>query len=148
MSKLWYKILIVILAVLVVAAAAAVIFTIVNPVDPGFTEFYLLDASGSVNEYPKDVHAGDNVTVNAVIINQERRTVDYRLALKVGDDNATTLANLSLTPGEKWQQRVSFVPPKITPEEKIEFLLFKNDQSEAYRELHLWLNVESRTTSP
>ena len=77
MKILWNRVLIITLAVLVIIATAAIIFTFIKPADPGFTEFYLLDASGGVNEYPEDVYIGDNITVIAAVINHERKPANF-----------------------------------------------------------------------
>ncbi|RJQ40554.1 MAG: DUF1616 domain-containing protein [Dehalococcoidia bacterium] len=144
MTKLWNKVLTITLAVLVVSAVVAVIFTFIRPAYQGYTEFYLLDSSGGVYQYPENVYAGDNVSVTITVVNQESEAADYRLAIKLGEDNVITVASLSLAPDEEWRQTVSFIPQRVAPEEKVEFLLYMNGESEPYRKLHLWLNVMKR----
>jgi uncharacterized membrane protein len=43
---------------------------------------------------------------------------------------------------EKWEQSVEFVPTIAGENQKVEFLLFKGDGAEPYRELHLFINIE------
>ncbi|MDD5289565.1 MAG: DUF1616 domain-containing protein, partial [Dehalococcoidales bacterium] len=69
----------------------------------------------------------------------------YTTLFRSSDNETIRTENLSLAPGEKWQNTISFVPKVATPEEKVEFLLFIDGQSEPYRKLHLWLNVKSST---
>ena len=44
---------------------------------------------------------------------------------------------------EKWEETVSFTPARVGDNQKTEFLLYKNEESEPYLEpLHLWVNVK------
>lgn len=133
------------LMLLAVAASAIIFFAVIRPADRGFTEFYLLDAGGGVTGYPEEVHAGDTASITAVVVSHERETTSYQLVIRLGDEKTTVVDTRFVEPDEKWQETINFVPEKVTPEEKVEFLLYKNGQAEPYRKLHLWLNVQSRT---
>lgn len=42
---------------------------------------------------------------------------------------------------EKWEQRVSFTPTRDEPDQKVEFLLYK-DNRQLYQSLHLWIDIK------
>jgi uncharacterized membrane protein len=140
-----HRILSIAILVLLLAAIGAVAFTVIRPAKQGFTEFYLLDAEGGVMDYPEEVYAGDTVSVTLGITSHEATTSSYRITISIGGEKDSLVSALSLEPEEKWQETVSFVPERATSEEKVEFLLYKNGQTEPYCKTHLWLNIKSRT---
>ena len=58
---------------------------------------------------------------------------------RVGGFDFITLAH-----EEEWEQEVSFTPTRAGPDQKVEFLLYKEGVNEPYLRLHLWLDVEGR----
>ena len=140
-----HRILSIAILVLLLATIGAVTFTVIRPAKQGFTEFYLLDAEGGVMDYPEEVYAGDTVTVTLGITSYETTTTSFRITISVGGEKDSLVSTLSLEPEEKWQETVSFVPERVASEEKVEFLLYKNGQTEPYLTLHLWLIVKSKT---
>jgi len=52
------------------------------------------------------------------------------------------VAGITLEHDEGWEDEVSFTPEVAGEEQKVEFLLYKNGETEPYLEpLRLWLNV-------
>ena len=105
------KTLSVILIVAILGALAALGYTVATPGSgEKFTEFYILGAEGKAENYPKEVVVGGEVGVIVGIINQEHKTMSYRLEVRIEGvkDNETELPVLEQ--GEKWQEVVSFIP--------------------------------------
>ena len=49
---------------------------------------------------------------------------------------------VTLEHDEKWEEIVDFTPDRVGDKQKVEFLLYRQGQSEAYRRLHLWVDVQ------
>ena len=46
---------------------------------------------------------------------------------------------------QKWEEIVSFTADRVGDNQKVEFLLYKNGESEPYlKPLHLWINVKEQ----
>ena len=41
----------------------------------------------------------------------------------------------------EWEKIVGFTPNKAEDNQKVEFLLYRHEQSEVYQRLHLWADV-------
>jgi uncharacterized membrane protein len=135
----------------VLVSAATVAYVIINPrPGEGFTEFYLLGPDGTSSGYPTSLNAGDSGQVTVGVVNQEKRTVDYQLAVLL-DGNPLPLQtqeeNIRIGNNERWERTVSFAPEVSGNNMKLQFLLYKDaDLSEPYRELHLWIDVTENGT--
>lgn len=66
------------------------------------------------------------------IINREHNEVSYRLEV----------APIVLKPDEKWEDEVSFTSEVAGEAQMVEFLLYKQEQSNGYRSLYLRVNVK------
>ena len=51
---------------------------------------------------------------------------------------------MTLEPDQKWEEEVRFTPGRIGNRQKIEFLLYRQEQDEVYESLYLWADVENR----
>ena len=46
---------------------------------------------------------------------------------------------------EVWEEKVSFTPSQAGPDQKVEFLLFREGDEEPYRTAYLWIDVTEGT---
>ena len=48
-----------------------------------------------------------------------------------------------LGPGEKWEDKISFTPTKTGDDQKVEFFLYRNEETSPYldKPLRLWVSV-------
>jgi len=106
-----------------------------------FTEFYVLGPEGEAAGYPTEMSVGDEVTVILGIVNHEQATADYRVEIIVVGSKYDEVGLLGLENDEKWEDTVTFSIDKEGNDQKVEFLLFKDEQIEVYRSLHLWIDV-------
>ena len=51
------------------------------------------------------------------------------------------LGPIELYDEEKWESDIGFTPQHAGDNQKVEFSLIKNGESEPYLTLHLWINV-------
>jgi uncharacterized membrane protein len=164
------KSLTLILVVAILGAFGVFGYTIVNPkIDEIFTELYILGLNGKAQDYPTEfimqkgqiigVSYGsqiyDNTTglgeVTLGIVNHEQQKEIYSLRITIADEPATITLDgiqsdqiepIQLQTGEKWEQKVGFAPQHIGDNQKVEFLLYKVDNSTVENSLHLWIDVK------
>ncbi len=140
-KRVIYKILSIILVISIIVSSATLIYILVTP-KPGerFTEFYLLGPNGTTSDYPTDLMIGDEGKVIIGIVNHEHENVAYRLEVNF---NGSLLheEHLLLVKNEKVESPFTFQVKEKGENQKLEFLLYKNQQIEVYRILHLWINV-------
>jgi uncharacterized membrane protein len=105
-----------------------------------FTEFYILGPGGKAEGYPLDLKIGEEKKVILGAVNQEYRSVSYTAEVRI-DGYVVTRLDFKLNHGEKKEQSVSFRVNEPKENLKVEFLLFKNEEGDPYRSLHLWVNV-------
>jgi uncharacterized membrane protein len=108
-----------------------------------FTEFYILGPSGKAEGYPDRVTAGESAEVVLGIINHESQRATYKVSIQAEDQVLSTVGPVALNDGQKWERIMRFRPVKPRNREKVEFLLFKDDNPTPYRHLHLWIKVLS-----
>ena len=109
-----------------------------------FTEFYILPLEGMTTDYPKELKVGAEGIVTVGIVNHEYETVSYRVEVRINEAKNNEIEPIVLENDEEWTQEVSFVPQIAGEKQKLELLLYKNDESEPYLEpLRLWVNVRA-----
>lgn len=135
------KALSVLLALTIVAALGSLVYVIAVPkTGESFTEFYLLDADGQTQNYPRQLVVGDKGQVIVGISNQEQATVTYRVEVSIDGVNNSDTAPLTLAHEEVRELPLDFAPDKPGDNQKVAFLLFKDGSAEAY--LSLFLNID------
>lgn len=128
-----------------------------------FSEFYLLaeekDGELVADDYPTEFVAGESRSLVVGIGNQEHRTTAYTVVVELNrvqiQDNSTQVLDeerlrtfeTRLAHNETWE-RPHTVTPELTGEIlRLTYLLYREEPPEnpttdnAYRELHLWVNV-------
>jgi len=109
-----------------------------------FTEFYILGLLGKAEHYPHELAMGEEGRVIVVIVNQEQEVMAYSLAITIDSVIVNKITDIRLDQGGKWEQQVTFLPTKAGADQKVEFLLHKQN-SETYQTLHLWVDVIGKT---
>ena len=140
------KILSVILVAVILGAIGAIGYVIVAPkVGEGFTEFYILGLEGKAGNYPEEVVVEKEGRVIVGITNREQATVSYRVKIRVGGVEKNEVGPIVLDDGQKWEEVVGFTLDRVGDNQKVEFLLYKDGESETYlKSLRLWIDVKER----
>lgn len=139
----WDRTLSIVLILAVLGAMGTMIYMIVTPqIEDRFTEFYILGPEGKTNDYPSELILEEEGRVNLGIVNREHETVVYRVEVTVGNEKINEVGPVTLNHEEKWEQEVIFAFSRAGLKQKVEFLLYKEGQTEAYRSLHLWIDVK------
>jgi uncharacterized membrane protein len=143
------KALTIILVITIMLSIAALVYVIVTPKQgEKFTEFYILGPGGKAYDYPTSVLAGNKSTVIVGVVNHEYALVNYSMWISL--DNTSILSrNMTLQHNETWEKPVTYVLNKTGDEQKLELLLYKEDNyTGPYRDLHLWVNVSENRSNP
>lgn len=136
------KILTVASVILVVSVGVVGVFLASSQPGERFTEFYILGEEGLADDYPTDLLVGENAEVILGIKNQEHRTENYRVVLNLENDPITSVEDIRLNHGENWEGPLSFSVHEPGENMKLQALLYKGENAEPYRDVHLWLTVE------
>lgn len=136
------KILSVALVGVIILAVGSIYYVSTTPkVGEKFTEFYILGPSGKADAYPRDMKTGEDKEVILGTVNHEYRPVSYTAEVRMDGYVKKRLGPFELKNEEKKEESVSFSVYEPHENLKVEFLLFKDGESDPYRSLHLWVNV-------
>jgi len=136
------KVLSIALVVIIVGTLGTLNYVLANPVEEEFTEFYITGESGRADDYPEELNSGDTGKIVVGIVNHEHRDVFYRLKVKSEEILMEEINPIMLKHEQKWEQEVSITPIEGGEHQEIEFLLYRNEESEPYLEpLYLWINA-------
>lgn len=149
-SKKWFFIgqgglnraLSIILVVAVLGALGALGYLAGAPnVGEKFSEFYILGLDGEASDYPSRLAVGEEGRVVLGIYNREHETVTYRVEVNIDGISNNRIAEITIANEQRWEEVMAFTPERVGDKQKVEFLLFKSEQIQSYRELYLWLDV-------
>jgi uncharacterized membrane protein len=137
------KIITVVLGVMIIGAIGTLGYVASRPRTPEkFTEFYVLNAEGKAENYPRTVIHGQSAEVILGIINHEYETTAYRIEIVIDGESIGQVGPVNLDADETWEQAVTATPKRKGENQKLEFLLYKNTGADVYESLHLWIEVK------
>ncbi|MHB1043813.1 MAG: DUF1616 domain-containing protein [Eubacteriales bacterium] len=144
------KALSVALAAAIIFALGSICYVVTTPkAGEKFTEFYILGPGGKAEGYPREMRAGEEKEVILGVVNHEYRPVTYRVEVRADGRVIRQLGPYGLDHEEKGEETVRFAvggeagtgAPQPRENIKVEFLLFREEDSEPYRSLHIWVNT-------
>lgn len=92
-------------------------------------------------EYPSQLSVGEETSLILGIINREQASFSYRVEIRIDGVIADTVGLISPEANEKREQEITFAPDKPGDKQKVEFLLYKQGQTEAIESLYLLVNA-------
>jgi len=159
----------VLLVASILLAAGSVTYAVAVPKEgEQFTEFYLLTENESGDlvaaGYPTNMTRGQSASLVVGIGNQEHEQVEYTVVVELQrveiTDNATNVTVLDerelrrftvdLAHNETWHNQHTVTPTMTGERLRLQYLLYRGEPpadptvENAYRELHLWVNVSAR----
>jgi len=140
-SKTLNRLLLAVLALAILGAAAALIYAITAPPAERFTEFYILCTGGGAADYPVQVKVGEEASLTLGIINREQTSVSYRVEISMDGIIEDNVGPIILKADEKNEQQITFSLDQPGENQKVEFLLYKDRQSDVLESLYLLVNV-------
>ena len=143
------RILAIAMAIALIGAVGTSIYVGTRPMTADrFSEFYLLGLEGSMEYYPGEILIGADATVTVGVTNHEGREMTYRLRITIDGTEILALDVPPLQDGEAWEQAAHITPATTGDNQQVEFFLYRADDPEPYRRLHLWIDVRDPTTPP
>ncbi|MFB6130404.1 MAG: DUF1616 domain-containing protein [Salinigranum sp.] len=160
----------VVLVLSVLLALSSVAYAVAVP-KPGesFTEFYLLTRNSTgqlvADGYPTDFTAGQGQSLVVGIGNQEHKPMDYTVvtmvqrvrvqnnSTRVLDERELKRFHAHVANNETWLKPHTVAPRMTGDRLRLLYLLYRGDPpghptaDNAYRELHLWINVSASNGS-
>ena len=76
------------------------------------------------------------------IINREHEPVTYRIEVLIDGVKNNEVGPVMLEHDGEWEATLNFTPDRPGDNQKVAFLLYKNEESEIYLTLHLWASVK------
>lgn len=142
------RVLTVILVLSILLSVTTLIYVIITPKEgEHFTEFYILGPEGMADNYPTNYILGESGKVIVGIVNHEYRPVNYTMELRLENISLPLpedMQQVTLAHNETWEKPLTLTPPVEGKDMKLEFLLFnESDKKTPYRDLHLWVSVNS-----
>ena len=137
------RILTIVLIISIIIAVSMTVYVIVTPKQgEKFTEFYILGINKMADDYPTELTVGETGELIIGIVNHEYASVTYQLEVKL---NGTDIAeeSIDLVHNETWEEPFAFKAMEEGEDQKLELLLYREGIDEAYRSLHLWVDVRS-----
>ncbi len=139
----WDRVLSVALVIAILGALGTLVYVIATPkVGEKFTEFYILGPEGEATDYTWELNMGEAQEVVVGIINHEHQEVSYRVEIQSAAALIGELGPVVLEHEQEWEQEFGFTLVESGDNQKVDFLLYKQGQSEVYRSLHLRVNVK------
>jgi len=135
------RILTVVLIISIILAISMTVYVIITPKEgEKFTEFYVLGPNGTADDYPTNLKVGEEGKVIIGIVNHEYANVTYPLEVRLNGE-VIDEESVDLMHNETWESPFTFRATKAGEDQKLEFLLFKDEMTDVYRSLHLWLDA-------
>ena len=135
------KCLSIVLIASIIGSSATLVYVAVMPkTGERFTEFYLLGPNGTTSNYPTELNVGEEGKVIIVIVTHEYENVTYRLEVTF-NGSLIHKENTFLIGNAKLEIPFTFKATEKGEKQKLEFLIYKDQDREVYRILHLWINI-------
>jgi len=146
------KVLTVFLIFSIFLSVTTLIYVVLTPKEgEHFTEFYILGHEGKADNYTTKYVIGENGTIIVGIVNHEYRPINYTMEIRLENESLLLPKNLkyiTLAHNDTWEEPVTFTPSLVGKNMKLEFLLFnETNKSIPYRDLRLWIDVNSTETA-
>jgi len=161
----------IVLILSILGAIGTLGYIIAKPnVGESFTEFYILGPEGKADNYPTEFIMSEGAITSVKygsdadaryepdstgiviigIVNHENEIASYTLRVVIDgtpvpiyfEGNYTSeISMIELTHNEKWEEQVGFTPQHTGKNQKVEFILYKNNKPTSDKPLHLWIDV-------
>jgi len=132
---MWDKLLSIILITIITGALVALGYVIATPgAGEGFTEFYILGLDSEVVDYPLELKVGEVGRMTAVIVNHEHAATSYWIEVRIDGVKDNQVEAITLEHDEREEVIVSFTPHTAGDSQRVEFLLYKDGDTEPYFE--------------
>ncbi len=136
------KILSIVLIILILGALGILTYILVVPnVGETFTDFYILGDKGKAADYPESLRVGESGKIIVGITNNEKREMSYRVEVKSAGITINEIGPVKLGYTQTYEKEIDIILTTPGEGQKVEFLLFKENEDVVYRSLYLRIDV-------
>lgn len=140
------KLIALMVAIVLVIGAGLLIYIAMNPPREKYTELYLLDENGTIDDHPSSLEVNESASIIIVVVCHEQESTDYSTVVKLvpqsGANRTLNEYNFSLDNGEKWSETFNFSVNE-SGNFKLEVELFRNGETKPYTTTHIRIDVRS-----
>jgi uncharacterized membrane protein len=137
------RVLSIALAVVVIGSLGTLAYVIERPkAQEDFTNFYMLGPNGMMENYPSSITLNEQADITLGIENHENKVSRYTVKVVFDGQEVQTIGPLTLADEQKWSNKISLKPSRAGDNQKVEFYLYKNEETAPYLNLRLWLDVK------
>ncbi len=130
------------LVLCVVVLVGAVAWRLQHPAQgEPFTEFYVLGAEHTLQDYPTTLRVGEAQDYNTGVTNHERGTLTYSIVAFLDHTQVGALGPLILENEETWTGKIDITPTTAGERQKLELRLYRDATGKVYRTVHLFVDV-------
>ena len=129
--------------VVLLAISAFIYFNIAPDQGERFSEFYLLNTEGQAIGFPDHAVLGEPVELVLCVVNHEYSDTTYRVIAQINGVEKAIFLTDKLANHQEWQKSISLTPMVAGEGQKVEFWLYRNNETEPYnkKSLHLYIDV-------
>ncbi len=127
------------IVVIVISLGVLGYIAAVPKTEESFTEFYLSLPDGSAIESNITLNQGEPGQVRFYIVNREQTETSYRIEVDIEGVTVNGTDTLMLNNDMKWSGVIYFTPERAGEDQKVEFILFKQDKLD--KRLYIWVDV-------
>ena len=138
------KTLSIILVVAIIAVSGCLGYVVANPKQgESFTEFYILGEEGKAESYAAELQVGEEARVILGIVNHEHQPTGYRVEIAINGIKDKEILTGILAHEEKWEQMAGFTLDRSGINQKVEFWLYRDGETQPCLKepLHLYIDV-------
>jgi uncharacterized membrane protein len=149
-ERVWDKVIVFTLVAALLGAFGILGYVIASPrFSETYTEFYILGQGGKAADYSSELWVGKEQILLLGIVNHEGREISYRVVVTLDGKTCAQMVPIILSDKEKWEGGVSFIPELAAENQKLEVLLYRdNDITPYLAPLQMWVDIRSATPSP
>ncbi len=111
------------------------------PAGEPFTEFYILGETRMLQDYPTNLSLGSTQNYWIGIINNEGTETSYSVKAFIKEESVGGKTGIRLGAGDKWEDEFGIVPRVEGTQEKLVFELYRENEENPYRKLHLFVDI-------
>jgi uncharacterized membrane protein len=99
-----------------------------------FTEFYVLGAGGQAKDYPREMAVEEEATVKVGVVSHVSQVKSYAVVVVIDGRNDQIIGPFTVEPGGKSEHTIMFTPTQPGIDQKVEFMLYRDENTQAYLE--------------
>ncbi len=119
----------VLISAIIICIGLIIYFALTPQPSERFSEFYLLGKPGTAAGYPSQAIAGQPASVTVGIVNHEGQPYLYTVQIRENDAIIRSITVGKLNDGQKWEQPVEFTLSNAGENRRVNFYLYKDDES-------------------